>query len=107
MSLSIFSLHIITQLSQKLGCSTYGEVMEKTLGRRAKQTATYCVVLMLFLVIIAYLILLRDVASELVEYFTPASVLLTPLQKNLILTTLAILAFPLMTADSLHGMAEA
>jgi amino acid permease len=104
MSLSIFSLNIICQLSQKFGCSSYSEVMEKTLGRGAKQAATYCLVVMLFLVIIAYLILLRDVASELLEYFTPDSYQVTALTKNLLLTTLAALAFPLMTADSLHAL---
>eukprot|EP00603_Paraphysomonas_imperforata_P004921 CAMPEP_0114420058 /NCGR_PEP_ID=MMETSP0103-20121206/4358_1 /TAXON_ID=37642 ORGANISM="Paraphysomonas imperforata, Strain PA2" /NCGR_SAMPLE_ID=MMETSP0103 /ASSEMBLY_ACC=CAM_ASM_000201 /LENGTH=407 /DNA_ID=CAMNT_0001588519 /DNA_START=1 /DNA_END=1225 /DNA_ORIENTATION=+ len=78
--------------------------MEKTLGRRAKQTATYCLVVILFLVIVAYLILLRDVASELFEYFTPDDYEVTVLTKNMILTSLAVLAFPLMTADSLHAL---
>jgi amino acid permease len=107
MSLSIFSLNIICQLSEKYGCATYSEVMEKTLGRRAKQAATYCLVVILFLVIIAYLILLRDVASELFEYFTPDNYEVTVLMKNMILTTLAVLAYPMMTADSLHALRHA
>ena len=104
MSLSIFSLTIICELSEKLGCSSYSEVMEKALGEKARSAATYCLVVMLFFVVIAYLILLRDVASELFEYFTPDSIQTTVLMKNTILTTLTALAYPLMTARSLHAL---
>lgn len=105
-SLTIFSLHIICTLSEKYGCSTYSEVIERTLGRRAKLTATYCLVLTLLLAIIAYLVLLRDVASEVFEYFMPLHYSLTPhpLVENTIITSLVVLVYPLMTADSLHAL---
>lgn len=59
---------------------------------------------MLILIIIAYLILLRDVSSELLEYFTPDHFVVTPMTKNVLLTSLTVVAFPLMTADSLHAL---
>lgn len=104
MTVSIFSLELLCQMSKKLGCSSYSEVIERTLGRQAKQTATYCLVVILFLAIIAYLVLLRDVASELFMYFTPATYELTSQMENMIITSLVVMAYPLMTANSLHAL---
>jgi amino acid permease len=104
MMCTIFSMRLLCTLARKLGCATYSDVMEKTLGNAGKRITTALLFGMLFLVIIAFLVLMKDIAGDIVQFFTPESYVLTDRMKNLIVTVLTALCFPLMTADHLHSL---
>lgn len=101
---TMFSMRILCILARKLGCATYSDVMEKTLGNVGKRITTALLFGMLFLVIIAFLILMKDIAADIVQFFTPPSFPLTERMKNLITIVLTAICFPLMTADHLHSL---
>lgn len=99
-----FSMRLLCVLARKLGCATYSDVMEKSLGNLGKRITTSLLFSMLFLVMIAFLILMKDIAADIVQFFTPASFALTERMKNLITIVLTAICFPLMTADHLHSL---
>lgn len=99
-----FSMNLLCTLSRKLGCATYSDVMEKSLGSIGKRITTLLLFGMLFLVIIAFLVLLKDISGDIIQFFLADSYILTDRMKNLITITLTALFFPLMAADHLHSL---
>jgi amino acid permease len=99
-----FSMRLLCNLARKLGCATYSDVMEKTLGDVGKRITTALLFGMLFLVIIAFLVLMKDIAADIVQFFLPESATLTDRMKNFITIILTAVCFPLMTADHLHSL---
>ena len=101
---SIFSMKILCTLARKLGCSSYSDIMEKALGYSGKRATSFILFFILILVLIAFLVLLRDIAVAVVEFFTPDNYHLSVQLKNLVTIVLTSVSFPLMTSDNLHAL---
>jgi amino acid permease len=99
-----FSMKLLCTMSRKLGCVSYSDVMEKTLGSVGKRLSTALLFGMLFLVVIAFLVLLKDISGDIVQFFTPEGYILGDRTKNVITIFLTAICFPLMTADQLHSL---
>lgn len=101
---SMYSMNILCTMARKLGCSSYSDVMEKALGYNGKRLTTAILFFILSLVVIAFLVLLRDIASDVVEFFLPAGYHISSQLKNLITVVLTASSFPLMCSDNLHAL---
>jgi sodium-coupled neutral amino acid transporter 6 len=98
------SLKILCLLNRTYGCNSYSEIMEKAFGSKGKKASSALVFGILTLVIIAFLVLLRDIAASIVEYFSPTDFILTVNQKNLLVTILVGTCYPVMVADQLYSL---
>ena len=105
--ISSFALGLLCKLARKLSCDSYSEVVRKTMGRRAADLLDLTQFFMLFLVVVAFLILIRDISADIIEFISAAmgsEMDLGPQQRNLALCAISAAMFPLMAQGSLHAL---
>ena len=100
--ISLISLETLCNLSRKLGCSSYSEVMEKSIGKGWADITSYLLIFMLFFVVIAFMVLEKDIAGDILDYFLPGNYGIQ--YKSSILIILTIISFPVMIADNLYAL---
>lgn len=98
------SLNVLCLLSRTYGCTSYSDVMEKAFGMKGKKISTMLLFFLLVLVIIAFLVLLRDISASVFDYFSPHDHDLSDKQKNMLVTILVFLCYPIMVADQLYNL---
>ena len=113
--LSLFALNLLCTLARKLSCDSYAAVVRKTMGRGSADLLDLIQFFMLLLVVVAFLILIRDIAGDIFEFAvldsasasasdadgTPS---LSPQQRTGLLCAIAAAMFPLMAQESLHAL---
>jgi len=105
--ISSFALGLLCKLARKLSCDSYSEVVRKTMGRRAADLLDLTQFFMLFLVVVAFLILIRDISADIIEFVCAAmgsEMDLGPQQRNLALCAISAAMSPLMAQGSLHAL---
>ena len=115
--ISKFSLNLLCTLARKLSCDSYSEVVRKSMGSRSAEILDLTQFFMLFLVVVAFLVLIRDISSDIIEYVMASSVGLdgasegagfvvrmSGAQRNMALCGIVVVMFPLMAQRSLHAL---
>jgi amino acid permease len=101
--ISIISLQTLCILSRKLGSSKYAEVMERAIGPIYGDLANWLIVFMLIFVVIAFMILEKDIAGNIIDYFLGYGSY-GQRYKSVILIILTVFSFPVMIAKSLYAL---
>ena len=104
--ISLFSLNLLCTLGRKLGCETYSDVVRKTMGRPYAEVLDCISFGMLFLVIVAFFILIKDISGDIFEFvfFQDSLEHLSPGARSWTLYLITACMFPLMIAKSLHAL---
>lgn len=103
---SIMSMEILCTLSRKLGCNSYIEVMQRSLGGNFGDMSNTLLIFMLLFVIMAFFILEKDIAGNILDYFLHShdSGSIDSTYKSVILSVIIVFTFPIMLADNYHSL---
>lgn len=104
--ISTFTLGILCTMARKLGCDTYSDVVKKTMGSTYAELLDSIQFFMLFLVIIAFLILIRDISGDILEFAAlgDSNEGLGAGGRTLLLYGVTTAMLPLMMQKSLHAL---
>lgn len=103
--ISTVALALLCTLARKLGCATYSDILLKSLGRRWAVALDAISCSMLFFVIVAFLILIKDIAAAVIEYLLlQESEVLSNNARSRTLYCITACMFPLMIQPSLHAL---
>ena len=111
--ISNFALSLLCTLARKVRGTSYPAIVGKTMGGAYAEALDATQFFMLFLVVIAFLILIRDISGDVVEFlmFGPAysaedDVLqgLDAHSRSLLLHIMTAAMLPLMAQESLHAL---
>ncbi|GMI45988.1 hypothetical protein TrCOL_g5832 [Triparma columacea] len=96
-----FSLYILCSCSRRTGMETYGEVVRFCFGPGAELAVECILATFLLFVTTAYMILMRDINTSLMEFFFPSE---EPYDGAKVLLVTLMFCFPCMLLKSLHSL---
>jgi len=111
--ISNFALSLLCTLARKVRGTSYPAIVGKTMGAAYAEALDATQFFMLFLVVIAFLILVRDISGDVVEFlmFGPAFSAeddalqgLDGQSRSLLLHLMTVAMLPLMAQESLHAL---
>lgn len=104
--ISIFSLQLLCTLARKTASRTYSEIMRRAIGKNMPEVVDVIMLLLLFLVLVAFCILVKSIASDVGEYFflTPEQEYSDKSKYKFSISILCLFVFPLMTLENLYAL---
>ncbi|GAB5035163.1 sodium-coupled neutral amino acid [Nannochloropsis oceanica] len=97
-----FALYILVSCSRRTGKRSYQAIARHCFGPKVEMAILGLLILFLFLVLMAFMLLVRDTATDLVEFLTGAR--LSAIHSHYILAATLWLVFPLCLCRSLHAL---
>jgi amino acid permease len=99
-----FSLYILCSCARRTGAVTYGDVMRCAFGRRAELALQCILATFLLFVVVAYLVLIRDINTGLFSLFHPVADEDMKKISNNVLGVSLIFCLPFMLQRDLHSL---
>ena len=108
--MATFSLYILCSCARRTGACSYAEVVAASFGRNAEAVVTLTLFVFLMFVVVAFMVLMRDINSSLVRLFlgvdendstTGAT---TTVNESVVLLVSVICCLPFMLQKNLHAL---
>lgn len=100
---SDYSVYTLVSCSRRSGAQSFEDVAGAAFGRYAKSFCTGLMIAVTFIPLVAYLILMRDLVSPIVELYIVGHEM-TRTTRNLVAVALAIIVTPACLLQSLNGL---